>query len=259
MFSYKIMKNKIFASSSNITDNVNCINKLFEYGIGGVITKTITSFQDRGNTGRVWKRNRILYNSTGYSGKGMNTWIKILDDYRQKNKVVIPSIYSADREELAEMMGMLQQIQVPAIEMGISCPNDAEKDEIKMIDNIAWAMEGIKVPIYIKLCSQGEALETMKEFYNMGAAGFVLSDSFPGLLNETKNQRVGISGDGIRPYVLQSIELVRSKGINCEIVGTGGIFSKEHIAQYFKAGADAVGLCSCMYIYGMDFIRNLFD
>lgn len=259
MFSYKSMQNRVFASSSNITDNISCIDKLFHYGIAGVITKTIASLQDRESTGRIWKKNRILYNSTGYSGKGLNTWIKILDNYRQKDKLVIPSIYSADREELAEMMSILQQTGVPAIEMGISCPNDEGKNAIQMAGHVARAMEGIEIPVYIKLCSQGEVQETMKEFYDMGVAGFVLSDSFPGFVNEMNNRRAGVSGEGIRPYVLQSIAAAREQGINCEIVGTGGIFSKEHITQYLRAGADAVGLCSCMYIYGIDCVKNLLD
>lgn len=259
MFSYKTMKNKVFASSSNITDNLSCIDKLFSYGIAGVITKTIASFQDGKDTGKIWKRNMNLYNSTGYSGKGLNTWTRILEDYRRSNKIVIPSVYSSDGEELAEMMRTLQQIRVPAIEMGISCPNDEKRIGIRMIEHAARAMEGIEIPVYIKLCSQGEVQEIIKEFCDAGIAGIVLSDSFPGYLKEAKNQRAGVSGEGIRTYVLQSIALARGKGIRCEIVGTGGIFSKEHIEQYLNTGADAVGLCSCMYINGIDSVRSLLN
>lgn len=260
MFSYKKLKNKIFISSSNITDNAACIDVLFQYGAAGVITKTIASFEDRKTTGRVWKKGRNLYNSTGYSGKGLLTWLDILSKYRRENKIVIPSIYAYEKAMLWKMTRLLQQIQVPAIEIGMSCPNDAKKNSsIIMPDHIAWVIKDMNIPIYIKLCAQTESTNFMKELCSLGISGLVLSDSFPGYLDHTKTQQAGISGECIREKVLRSINLARDSGISCEIVGTGGIFTREHVAEYLRSGADAVGLCSCMYIYGINYVKSIMD
>ena len=259
MFSYRIAEKKIYASSSNITDNTSCIDKLFSFGIAGVVTKTISSFSDGVGIGKIWWNKNVLYNSTIFSSKGLNTWIEVLSNYNKKNKIVIPSVYSSDRKELADMMKVLQQIQMPAIEMGISCPNESMKKKLEIIKDISYAIQGIYIPVYIKLCSQGMDIKMMKEYCEMGITGFVISDSFPGFMDEAKKQRIGISGEKIRPYVLESIELAREKGITAEIVGTGGIFTGEHIEQYRKAGADAVGLCSCMYINGINSVKSLLN
>jgi dihydroorotate dehydrogenase len=256
------MNNKIFVSSSNITDNVACIDRLFHIGVAGVITKTISSFYDGKCVGRIWMHGKNLFNTTGYSGKGINTWVKRLSVYREYGQTVIPSVFSTDRVELLEMMQALQQAEVPAIEVGLSCPNDIKLVSTNRAPNLVELMAGIlpqiKIPVYLKLCAADrQLLSQIKEYRAMGASGFVLSDAFPRDSRATKKHYIGRSGDGIRNDVLKCIAMAREAGIQSEIVGTGGILTREHITEYIRVGADAVGLCSCIYLYGMDYVASL--
>lgn len=256
MFSYKTEKKKVYAASSNITDNQFCIDRLFSLGIAGVVTKTISTLSDNrnGKEGKIWRNDKILYNSTRFSQRGLYSWVEILKEYYNVNRIIIPSVYSSERKELREMFTILQQINAPAIEVGISCPNSISKNQYEIMEDIAYALTHARVPVYVKLCSLDLDYDLLREYYDLGIKGFVLSDSFPQNVGEFT---IGMSGDVIRECVLNSILQAREKGILAEIVGTGGIFTAEHIEQYFKAGADAVGLCSCMYIYGINSVENL--
>lgn len=259
MFSYRESTNKIFVASSNITDNTHSIDKLFSYGVAGVITKTICMDTKKTNgRERIWKNNLNLYNTTKYSKRNFEDWFMLLQSYVKENKIVIPSIYAVKYEELNYIIQSLWQVGVVALEIGISCPNEKENRTADIVKALEKIIGKISIPVYVKLCAEGNVIPTINDLISIGVRGIILSDSFPSLyVKDGKSISAGLSGEVIRTKVIQQIESVRSKGITCEIVGTGGIFMKEHIQEYLAAGADAVGICSCMYIYGIDYIQTL--
>jgi len=90
-----------------------------------------------------------------------------------------------------------------------------------------------------------------------GAAGITITNSIGPALAAVgvdpilHNRFGGLSGDGIRPLGLRSVEQVREAvGAGPVIIGMGGIGAAEHVAQYRKAGADLFGVGSALT--GMD-------
>lgn len=258
MFSYRDIENKIYASASNITDNVKSIDRLFDIGVAGVITKTISPIQNCNSSERVWKHNNTIYNSTQYSSRSILSWVKILNNYVNQGKLVIPSIYASDDKELLNLAETMQEAGVEAIELGISCPND-NYNNIDITRSIEIFKQRIHIPLYVKLNAMNLKIEILKELEKQGVNGIVLSDSFPTMYWDGYDYvRAGMSGEAIREDVIASIKKARYQGIKCEIVGTGGIYTKEHIAAYLAAGADAVGICSCLYVNGLEYANSLF-
>lgn len=258
MFSYRGIENKIYVSASNITDNVKSIDRLFDIGVAGVITKTISPVQNCNSSEKVWKQNNTIYNSTQYSSRSILSWVEILNNYANKGKLVIPSIFAPDDKELLKLAQTMQEVGVEAIELGISCPND-NYNNINITKSMEKLKQKIHIPLYVKLNAMNLKIEMLKELEKQGVNGIVLSDSFPIMCwNGYDYVRAGMSGEAIREDVIASIKKARYQGIKCEIVGTGGIYEKEHIAAYLAAGADAVGICSCLYVNGLEYANSLF-
>ncbi|SES78089.1 beta/alpha barrel domain-containing protein [[Clostridium] polysaccharolyticum] len=258
MFSYRESKEKIFIASSNITDNNVCMERLYSYGVAGIITKSISLHHMDKRKERIWSNGNDLYNTTRFSKRSFHEWLPILSQAAKEGRIMIPSICPNDNVELDYIIKHLEQIGVPAIELGISCPNTTNIPWQTILNGVEKLASKVKVPIYLKLCGKYSILPIVRRAVGTGIKGIVLSDSFPVNIPDGGNViSAGQSGESIRPQVLQQIRTLRLADIDCEIVGTGGVFTKEHVNEYLKAGADAVGICSAMYLFGITHIQTL--
>lgn len=258
MFSYRESKEKIFIASSNITDNKVCMEHLYSYGVAGIITKSINLHQMDKRNERIWSVGNNVYNTTRFSKRGFHEWLPILSQAAEAGRIMIPSICPMDNVELDYLIKQLEQIGVPAIELGISCPNTKNISCQTILNGVEKLASKVKSPIYLKLCGKYSVLPMARRAVDAGVKGIVLSDSFPVSIPEGGSvMSVGQSGESIRPQVLQQIRTLRKTDIDCEIIGTGGVLTKEHVNEYLEAGADAVGICSAMYLFGITHIKTL--
>ena len=265
MYNGKILgvpiSNPIIISSNNITDNERNILKLFSYGASAVTTKTIYSGKYTNQTAAqiIKDGNGVLYNSTAYSSKSIEEWSDIINRLVQRNLFIIPSIFAETPEKLAQLACHIEQLGVKALEIGLSCPNDADRGNYDIFEYTKQVCDTVGVPVTVKLSIGENLVDKVNCLLKAGATAVTLSDSLSGICKISRNEFVpmGYSGHPIKPLVLTAIHTLRSHNIFCDIIGVGGVINKEDVYDFLKIGANATGICSGLYFNGIKYIKDL--
>ncbi len=255
---------------------VQMIPKLAE-NWGGVVTKTyIKDFNIR------W--NPHLWSTRKYRGIGMqNAGPKLTDPTSEELEglrkscsmahdeglIVIGSIMGRWVSEWGELVTMMQESGVDAIELNLSCPAriDAFKDHKtgyiigQNADLAAEAVHAAKqaasVPVIPKLTSNvTSVVEIAGACQQAGADALSAINTVPGIigidvetgipLSSDVNDRAwvsGVSGPMIKPIGLRIVSEL-SREIDLPILGIGGIDGWESAAEYIMVGASAVQVCT---------------
>lgn len=251
----------IFMAASSFTEGLKNIEKCFQCGVGGVVTKTIW-IGDKKERKResIYVENFEVYNSTTYSRYDKQMWIQWLEELcKQKKRLVIPNIWGDNIEKIVDYIIQLDKIGIKIVELGISCPNDKSRfkdNEIYQI--IHSALSNTSIDISVKLVADNNVVSRVEGFVNNGIKHFTISDTFPGCyLKNNKVLKVGYSGRAIKPLVLNKIAEIKSAFPDVVVYGTGGIQTIQDIQDYFKIGADLVQLCSIGYVAGYEGIKKV--
>jgi dihydroorotate dehydrogenase (NAD+) catalytic subunit len=155
-------------------------------------------------------------------------------------------------------------------ELNMSCPHAKGYgvevgQDTELLGKITEAVVGaVGVPVFLKLSSTLPNLgTTAATAVAASAAGFTLINTVgPALAAVGRdpilhNRVGGLSGDGIRPMGLRTVEQVRrAVGSGPVIIGMGGIASPEHVHQYAAAGADLFGIGSALTGLDSDQMRD---
>jgi dihydroorotate dehydrogenase (NAD+) catalytic subunit len=149
------------------------------------------------------------------------------------------------------------------IETNFSCPNVSTSDGQLYQQPAAAALvaahvrEAIgKVPYLIKVgyVDSDEPAEQLIDTVAPYADALAMTNCISARVNSAAGQphfcgeSRGIGGEAILAASIAQVErfarLIRQRGSPLRVIGVGGIFSAEHVAQYLKAGAEAVQLAT---------------
>lgn len=261
------LQSPIIVASGPTSDSLSKIRKWYEAGAGAIITKTICSEKQ---ISKETKGNRKILqippvgdlNASTYSKKSICEWQNIIKEMVDEGANIIPNIFERNNEKLASTARAIGQTGCKAIELGISCPNDDNKAQvgkqlIKEYINTVKKEVGNKIKIIVKLSADQDYLNNIKTAIDAGADAISISDTLKGLKVDIENKKIfangpaGYSGPGIKPIVLHSIYQIRKAGINCPILGIGGIQNAEDVIEYMYLGVDAVQICTTL-MYGKE-------
>jgi dihydroorotate dehydrogenase (NAD+) catalytic subunit len=179
------------------------------------------------------------------------------------NKFLLVSLFGGDVADFVGAAEILSPI-ADGFELNMSCPHakgfgSEIGEDTDLVVAITRAVMGVKgVPVFVKLSATLPGLaRTAEASVQAGAAGITVTNSIGPAIAAVgedpilSNRKGGLSGDGIRPLGLRSVEQIREAlGPDPIIIGMGGIGTAEHVAQFRKAGADLFGVGSALT--GMD-------
>lgn len=231
--------------------------------LGGFCTKGLTLEARPGNTGtRLWETPAGLLNSIGLENPGMQAFVNdIYPDIKHIDTNIIVNVGGKDEEGYLEAIAMLNDLDIPLIELNISCPN------VKA-GGMAYGMEPARAaeitgkvkqisrhPIMVKLSpNAGDLVGVARACEEAGADALSLINTLQGLAVDYKKRAIvfdnvyaGFSGPAVKPVALRMVHQV-AHAVSVPVMGLGGIASWQDALEFIMAGA------ACVQIGTMNFV-----
>lgn len=206
-------------------------------------TPTLGTFTLNRRPGRLWAALTRIWAYPGLGGYvnkiGLrNPGITALDNLSVKNKIV--SVHGFDNLDWECLLVAIRRYVCDKVELNFSCPNvqDKEINYYKVITDAKnhGILEGrliIKLPPVDWEAMVNAALSADVFFFHC--------------CNTLPTPQGGMSGRPLKRFSLRVIEALRKRlGPDCRIIGGGGIFTKEDMKDYYRAGSDHVSIASAL-------------
>ena len=238
--------------------------------LGGVCSKGLTLAPKPGNTGtRLVETPSGLINSIGLENPGIPHFIEHeLKTMLALGPVVLANLSGSTMETYVEGAALLDETDVPMIELNISCPN------VKA-GGMAWGLDcdaagtitaavrkATKKPLVVKLSPNAPHLvEVAKAVVASGADALSLVNTFQSFAVDIERARpvfdnvtAGLAGPAIRPIALRMLRDVvlgvaecdvaraedSSLGKSVPVIGLGGIATWRDAVEFIMTGASAI-------------------
>lgn len=246
-----------FGSGKEYADFVD-LNKL-----GGITVKGISENPWYGNhTPRLAEVYGGMLNSIGLQNPGVYDFIKndipFLRNYDTK---IIVNLCGHSLDEYLEVTRSLQNADVDALELNISCPNVAEGCisfgiDAQMVENVVKKVKYIaKQPLIVKLTPNvTDITEIAKASESGGADAISLINTITGMKIDIYKRKPildrkigGMSGPAIKPVAVRMVYQV-NKVVKIPIIGMGGISNGEDAIEFILAGASGIAVGTANFI-----------
>lgn len=223
--------------------------------LGGICSKGLTLLPRVGNPPpRVAETASGMLNSVGLQNPGMTVFLaEELPFMRQLGCRVIANIAGHSTDEYLEMCRLLEQSDVDAIELNLSCPNvkegcmliGSDARQIELL--VSQARQLTRKPLWAKLTPNVTSIGDMALAAEAGGAdAVVLINTLLGMAVDRRTRRPvqrnntgGLSGPAIKPVALRMVAEAR-RCVKIPIVGVGGIMCAEDALEFMIAGASAI-------------------
>ncbi len=226
--------------------------------VGAIVEKGLTLEPRAGNPApRICEVKTGMLNSIGLENIGIKRFIKEkLPRLKKAGKPIIANLSGFSAHEYAEGAALLNDSDVDAIEVNISCPNIRQGKEIfgcspsmtrEVIRMVRYAAKD-KFLITKHTPMAPNLIEVVKESIEEGTDAISLINTILGMSIDihTRRPRIamkygGYSGPGIKPIGVRLVHLVFEE-FNVPIIGMGGIENSADAIEYMLAGASAVAV-----------------
>lgn len=268
------LENPVIVSSSGLTNSVQKIQKLEEYGAGAVVLKSLFEEQIRYEAG-------TMVDSSDYpeAADYVNYYTKnnSVDEYLQlisdaKNKVNIPVIASINcisGRDWMDFASKVQEANADALELNIFVlPTDKSKKpgfyEEQYLDIAAKVKEHVTVPVSVKIGPYFTNLHYMVEqLFFRKIAGVVLFNRFYAPDIDTDQLKITAAEVFSNPSdIRQSLRWIGMisagyKFQDFDIAASTGVHDGNAAVKMLLAGADAVQVCSVLYKNGPEYVKEI--
>jgi dihydroorotate dehydrogenase (NAD+) catalytic subunit len=228
---------------------------------GALVTKSIGYQEREGYENPVFAQlsDKEYINAVGLHNPGYRAMLEELLEAYPMGKPLIVSVFTSSVAELREMVSELQYA-CDAIEINFSCPHPRPgemvgkalgSDSVVVEAFVDAAKRACKKPVIAKLSWSIENLEQVARACWDAGADAISSTNTIGPTHSgmsrirwpvLSNVHGGLSGPGIRQKGIESVRRIRKAVPEVPVIGMGGISSGRDIAEYVRAGADAVAM-----------------
>ncbi|MFO0572400.1 MAG: dihydroorotate dehydrogenase [Polyangia bacterium] len=260
------LTNPVLVASGPMSDSDAQIRRLLGAGAGAVVTKTLYSGKQPMLQERMIRHPCGALNSTTYSRRSLDRWLRWLSALAADGLPVVASIHADTPEALAMLAQAVSEAGCRALELGICCPNDGSQEQAtasRIASYTASVRRAVSLPIAVKLTAMEGLLEGARAALNAGANAISLSDALPALAMDIETghpmlcEPIGYSGPGIKPLVLYAIRCLRRAGVNCPILGIGGICTATDVVEYLQAGATVAQIYTALVYQGRGLLGSI--
>lgn len=256
------LKNPVIASSGTFGFGDEYQSVFDISSLGGISSKGLTLEPRQGNTGtRIWETPSGLMNSIGLQNPGIPHFLEHeLPAMKKLGCAVIANLSGSTFESYCKGAELLEQSDVDAIELNISCPNVATGGAAlgmtcqTAADITQRIRDIVSKPLIVKLTPQasdvaGVAIACQKA----GADAISLCNSFQGVAIDIERGvpvfdkiKAGFGGPAVRPIAVRLVwEVVEAmnklpENERIPVIGIGGIATWMDAVEFIMAGAAAV-------------------
>jgi len=260
------LQNPVIVGSGMMTDTMLQIRKAINAGAGAIVTKTIYYGRRSSASEKIRHIRTGTLNSTTYSWKSLEQWFVDLAAMQEASLPIIVSIHAETPAMLGDLASHIADICLYPLELGISCPNDVTYSHLT--PDIVYAYtKAVKAqvnrPISVKLTATESILDLANAALEAGAEALSLSDTLPAIAFHQAQPLLltggvaGYSGPGIKPIVLHSIYRLREAGLQCPILGIGGVENASDVLDYIHLGASAVQMYTALMHSGLGLVGEI--
>ena len=268
-------KNPILAASGTFGFGEE-FSEIYDLSIlGGICSKGLTLNSRSGNKGiRLWETPMGLMNSIGLENPGVDKFImEELPRMKTYNTIIFANLGGHCEEDYFEGIYKLNDTNVDAVELNISCPNVKSGGmAFGVKSSVAYEIVSrvrkiCKKPLMIKLSPNAENITDMAVACEAaGADAISLINTIQAMAIDIKNKKAvfenvyaGLSGPCVKPIALRMVHEA-SKMVNIPICGLGGIMTAIDVVEFIMAGATLVQIGTANFIkpdIAIDIINDL--
>jgi dihydroorotate dehydrogenase (fumarate) len=269
------LKNPVIVAASGITGDLEGIAKCERYGAGAVVLKSmfeeiIVSQSNELDSEMLRSEHPEAY---GYVEAGLGIqmgpkpYLKFVQD--AKKRVSIPVIASVNCTSAKRWISYAEDIEsagADALELNIShFPERDSYGDVEIIKSyfgiVSEVTAKLKIPVAVKLGYNFTSVwNVADEVIKAGASGLVLFNRYYAVdvdLDEKKfTPSMTFSSSQEMSMPLRWIGLL-SGTVNCSLAANSGIHSPESALKMIMAGADAVQICSILYLRGINCLEDI--
>ncbi|MEN9979379.1 MAG: dihydroorotate dehydrogenase [candidate division WOR-3 bacterium] len=222
--------------------------------LGGIVTKAITLQPRTGNPmPRIAEVCGGIVNSVGLENPGVQHFkTEILPHLRNLQSRLIVNIAGSKIDEFVQIAEMLEEDQITALELNLSCPNVREGGALlgqnpKMVTNLISAVRKCtRKLLIVKLTANFvDPAVTARAAEDSGADAVTVINTLFGLVLDENGLPLlggrtgGISGPAIKPFALFCVDRVAA-AVKIPVIGCGGIMNGQDAYEFLCAGAKMV-------------------
>ncbi|MHA1446635.1 MAG: dihydroorotate dehydrogenase [Candidatus Heimdallarchaeaceae archaeon] len=252
------IRNPMILASGVLGTTYSTLNRMYEAGLGAVITKSIGAKSRVGNPNpSVFALNEIrsVINSVGLANPGYQIFREDIEILMKSSTPTIVSIFGENKEEFKEVLEGLKDLPVLAFELNFSCSNNEMggaqigTDSDLVYEIVKELRVKTKTPLWVKLTPNvSDVIEIASAAVKGGCDTLVAINTLKAMVIDihTKQpilgyKKGGLSGAAIKPVGIRYVyDLYEHFGDKIPLIGVGGIFRGEDIVEYILAGASAV-------------------
>ncbi|AFH42269.1 Dihydroorotate dehydrogenase [Fervidicoccus fontis Kam940] len=255
-----ILKNPLMNASGILGQNKEAIKRLYEYGFGAVVSKTITPMPRIGNKPPIILSlpNGGLINAVGLENPGKGTIKELVEEAKELNIPIIVSVGGTNEDEFSEVAKEAEISGANAIELNLSCPHtkgyglEIGADPRNVFNVVKNVSSIIKIPVIAKLGLNDKIVEASGKALEAGAKALGLINTVKAIYIDVytlkpvlSNIHGGLSGPPIHPIAVRVIYDVYRE-YRAEIIGSGGVKDWKDAAEFISAGAKAIQIGSAL-------------
>lgn len=252
-----VMKNPVTNCSGTFESGKPYADFVDVAKLGAVTAKGMSPVPWQGNdTPRMCEITGGMINCIGLQNDGVDHWID--DDYKwlkDKGATIIANVCGHDLSEYVQVVERLEDVDVDAYEINISCPNVAcggaslGTDPKAAAEVIAACRKVTEKPMSAKLTPNVTDITVIaKAVQDAGADALSVINSVQGMAVDAKTRKPkisrvigGMAGPCLKPIALKCVYQCWN-ATHMPIIGMGGICSGVDAVEFMLAGASAVGI-----------------
>lgn len=268
------LENPVIVSSSGLTNSVQKIQKLEEYGAGAVVLKSLFEEQIRYEAGTMADSSdypeAVDYVNYYTKNNSVDEYLQLIYDAKSKVKIpVIASINCISGKDWTGFAAKIQEAKADALELNIFVlPTDKSKKpgfyEEQYLEIAAKVKEHVEIPVSVKIGPYFTNLHYMVEqLFFRKIAGVVLFNRFYAPDIDTDQLKITAAEVFSNPSdIRQSLRWIGmiSSGYKFQdfnIAASTGVHDGNAAVKLLLAGADAVQVCSVLYKKGPEYVKDI--
>lgn len=256
-------KNPVIAASGTFGFGKEFAEYIDLNKLGGICSKGLTLNKNLGNKGiRIYETPSGIMNSIGLQNPGIEYFVnEELPFLLEKDTVTIANLGGHSVEDYVQGASILDETDVPMIELNISCPNVKEggmafgTNPSKASEVIKKVRKATKKPLIVKLSPNvGSIGEFAKVAEDEGADAISLVNTFNAMAIDIKakapvfvNKTAGLSGPAIKPIALRMV-YEAAQAVDIPIIGMGGIMDYKDALEFIMAGASLIQVGTANFV-----------
>ncbi len=258
------MKNPVMTASGTFGYGEEYADFMDISRIGGIIVKGTTLHKREGNPyPRMAETPSGMLNAVGLQNKGVHYFVEHIypriKDIQTCMMVNVSGSTIDDYMKTAEIINEL--VNIPAIELNISCPNVKQGGMAFGItpqgaEEVVKAVRSVyKKTLIVKLSPNvTDVTEIARAVEGAGADSVSLINTLLGMAIDAERKRPvlstitgGMSGAAVKPIALRMVWQV-ARAVKIPVIGLGGIMNWKDAVEFMLAGASAIQIGTANFI-----------